>query len=309
MQTVTSQEVDVKTRCPECGSGNIVRDEEVGELVCGSCGLVITDEIFDRRPERRAYTLEEKEDRQRTGRPTDYALFDKGLSTAITIDRDTFGRALSLGTKQKMWRLRKWHIRAQMHDKGRNLMQAMDELQRLADKLNISQSVRETAAIVYRKALDLDLVKGRSIQAMIAAALYVSCRLTGTPKGLDEISEASLRDKKEISRCYRLIIRELGINMPIHDPMVFLSIIADRANVSGEIVGLAAKILREAKETRIVMGKDPRGLAAAILYIACKLSNHKITQKQIAMAAEVTEVTIRNRKRELLRKLKIKIKD
>jgi len=281
----------------------------MGELVCGSCGLVITDELLDRRPERRAYTLEEKEDRQRTGRPTDYAIFDKGLSTTITIDRDTFGRALSPRTKQKMWRLRRWHIRAQMHDKGRNLMQAMDELQRLADKLNISQSVKETAAIIYRKALDLDLVRGRSIQAMIAASLYASCRLTGTPKSLDEVSEVSLRDKKEISRCYRLIIRELGMSMPIHDPMGYLPIIADRANISGGTLGLAAKILKEAKKARIVMGKDPRGLAAAILYIACKLRNEKITQKQIAIAADVTEVTIRNRKRELLKRLKLDLKN
>lgn len=281
----------------------------MGELVCGSCGLVITDELLDRRPERRAYTLEEKEDRQRTGRPTDYAIFDKGLSTTITIDRDTFGRALSPRTKQKMWRLRRWHIRAQMHDKGRNLMQAMDELQRLADKLNISQSVKETAAIIYRKALDLDLVRGRSIQAMIAASLYASCRLTGTPKSLDEVSEVSLRDKKEISRCYRLIIRELGMSVPIHDPMGYLPIIADRAGVSGGTLGLAAKILKEAKKARIVMGKDPRGLAAAILYIACKLRNEKITQKQIAIAADVTEVTIRNRKRELLKRLKLDFKN
>lgn len=308
-KTTQKEKAQLKIRCPECGSENILVDEEMGELVCGSCGLVITDDILDSRPERRAYTLEEKEDRQRTGRPTDYALFDKGLSTSITINKDVFGRSLSPMTKQKMWRLRRWHIRAQMHDKGRNLMQAMDELQRLSDKLNISQSVKETAAIIYRKALDLDLVRGRSIQAMIAASLYASCRLTGTPKSLDEISEVSLRDKKEISRCYRLIIRELGMNMPIHDPMGFLPLIADRAEVSGETLSLAARLLKKARERRLVMGKDPRGLAAAILYIACKLRGEKITQKQIAAAADVTEVTIRNRKRELLKRLNINLKN
>lgn len=305
----TSQKTGVHIKCPECGSENVLMDEEQGELVCSSCGLVITKDMLNMGPERRAYTFEEREDRQRTGRPMDYAIFDKGLSTSITIDRDTLGHTLSPKTRRKMMRLRKWHIRAQMYDKGRNLMQAMDELQRLSDKLNISQSVKETAAIIYRKALDQDLVRGRSIQAMVAASLYAACRLTESPKSLDEVAEVSLRSKKEISRCYRLILRELKLAMPIHDPMVYLPIIAERARISGETLGVAAKILREAKLSRVVMGKDPKGLAATILYIACKITNEKITQKLIATAADVTEVTIRNRKRELIKKLNLKLKN
>ncbi len=295
-------------KCPECGSSDIVYDEETGECVCTRCGLVVREVMFDQGPEWRALTLEEKAKKRRVGAPTDYSRYDKGLSTMIRVDQDAFGHKLPIETQHQMWRLRRWHIRSRMHaSESRNLLHAMNELERLADKLHISSSVKEMAAVIYRKALDQDLVRGRSIAGIIAAALYAAVRFTKTPKTLKEIAEASTRDEKEVARDYRMLIRRLGIRMPIDDPVGYVSKIAERAGISGDTIGLAVRILREAQKKRITTGKDPSGLAAAALYIACQMKGEKMTQKELAQAAEVTEVTIRNRKGELVEGLNLKI--
>jgi len=293
-------------QCPQCGSPELVRDEEMGEIVCSKCGLVILDDMLDRNPEWRVFTLDEKRSRRRVGTPTDYSHFDKGLSTIIRIDRDAFGRPLPAKTRRQMWRLRRLQIRSRIGGSDyRNLMRAMNELQRLSEKLHIPSSVQEMAAVIYRKALHENLIRGRCIVAIVAAALYAACRFTKTPKTLNEVAEASLIDKNEVARSYRLIIRTLNMKMPIHDPLDYISKIAEKTGISGEDQGLAIKILREAKRKRITMGKDPMGVAAAVLYIACQLKGKKATQKEIADVADVTEVTIRNRKTELMKKLDI----
>jgi transcription initiation factor TFIIB len=186
-------------------------------------------------------------------------------------------------------------------------MQAMNEIERLSEKLHVPAVIRETAAVIYRKALDADLVRGRSITSIAAAALYAACRLTETPKTLKEIVDASLRERGEISRCYRMIIRMLRIKMPVPDPIDYVSKIAEKAGVSNDTQGVAVNIILEAKRRRIIAGKDPVGVAAAALYIASRQNNERITQRGIAEAAKVTEVTIRNRKEELVKTLNLKI--
>ena len=266
---------------------------------------------MDKGPEWRAFTQEEKASRSRVGVPTSYSVHDKGLSTAIgRVDRDAFGRKLPLSTRLQMWRLRKWQIRSRVHSSvDRNLAQAMAELDRLSDKMYAPSSVKEKAAVVYRKALDKGLVRGRSIAAIAAAALYAACRTTGTPRTLREIAEASLVDKKDVARCYRLLLRELDIRMPIADPLTYISKIAEQTGISGQTQGLAINILRDAKRKRAAAGKDPMGLAAASLYIACLMKGEKKTQKDIAEAAGVTEVTVRNRYKTLKRQLGLELPD
>jgi len=292
-------------RCPECGSPHVVRDEDMGEFVCNECGLVIREDMLNRSPEWRAFTLEEERAKRRTGPPTDYARYDKGLPTTMWITHDAFGQPLSSKTRHQMWRLRRWQIRSGIYGKSRNLLKAMNMIQRLSEKLHIPPSVKKTAAIFYRRALDKDLVRGRSIASVATAALYAACRLTETPRNLAEIAEASLRDKKEIASGYRLLVRRLRIKMPIHDPLHYLTKIAEKLRIPGDVLGLAIKILNEAKKERITIGKDPRGVAAAVLYIACQLNEKEVTQQRIAETVNITEVTIRNRKKELMRKLNI----
>jgi transcription initiation factor TFIIB len=300
-----------KDKCPECGSTNLVHDYDTGETICGGCGLVISEQMMDKGPEWRAFTQEEKESRSRVGVPTSYSVHDKGLSTAIgRVDRDAFGRKLPLSTRLQMWRLRKWQIRSRVHSSvDRNLAQAMAELDRLSDKAYIPGPVKEKAAVIYRKALDKGLVRGRSIAAIAAAALYAACRITETPRTLREIAESSYVDKKDVARCYRLLLRELKVQMPIADPLTYISKIAERTGITGQTQGLAIKILHEARRKRAAAGKDPMGLAAAALYIACLQNNEKKTQKDIAEAAGVTEVTVRNRYKSLKRQLGLELPD
>ena len=298
-------------KCPECESTNLVHDYDTGETICGSCGLVVQDVMMDEGPEWRAFTQEEKASRSRVGIPTSYSVHDKGLSTSIDrIDRDAFGRKLPLSTRLQMWRLRKWQIRSRVHSSiDRNLAQAMTELDRLSDKVSAPAAVKEKAALIYRKALDEGLVRGRSIAAIAAASLYASCRITGTPRNLREISNASLVKKKDVARCYRLLLRKLDIRMPIADPLIYISKIAQRSDVPGYIQAEAVKILNEARSRHVSAGEDPMGLAAAALYIACKQSGEKKTQKEIADAAGVTEVTVRNRFKNLKRLLRLDVPD
>lgn len=298
-------------KCPECGTVNLIQDYDTGETICGECGLVLNEQMMDKGPEWRAFTQEEKASRSRVGIPVSYSVHDKGLSTAISqIDKDAFGRKLPPSMRLQMWRLRKWQIRSRVHSSiDRNLAQAMAELDRLSDKVYAPPPIKEKAAVIYRKALDKGLVRGRSIAAIAAAALYAACRESGTPRTLREIVEASLVEKKDVARCYRLLLRELNVQMPTVDPLTYVSKIAGGMGVSGKTQSLATQILREAKKKRIAAGKDPMGLAAAALYIACLQNNEKKTQKDVADAAGVTEVTVRNRYKTLKRQLNLDVPD
>ncbi len=295
--------------CPECTSDNLVHDYDTGETICGACGLVLYEQMLDKGPEWRAFTQQEKASRSRVGGPTSYSIHDKGLSTTISqVDRDALGRKLPLSTRIQMWRLRKWQIRSRVHSSmDRNLAQAMSELDRLSGKVSISPPIKEKAALVYRKALDKGLVRGRSISAIAAASVYAACRKSGLPRTLREIAEASLVDKKDVARCYRLLLHELDFHMPISDPLTYVSKIAEKNGVSGKTQGAAIQILSDARRNRVSAGKDPMGMASAALYIACLQNNEKITQKDIAEAAGVTEVTVRNRYKALKKQLSLEV--
>ncbi len=296
-------------RCPECGSDNLIEDYDMGEVICGNCGLVVRENTVDEGPEWRAFTREEKEERSRVGTPTSLSVHDKGLSTVIDrVNRDAFGRELPASMRLQMLRLRKWHIRARVHSSiDRNLAQAMAELDRLTDKVRVPSAVKEQAALTYRRALEKGLVRGRSILAIAAASLYAACRFTQTPRTLKEVSEASLVKKKDIARCYRLLIRELEIKMPMTDPIGCVPKIGSRIGINEKTQQTAIDILHRAEEKKAISGKDPMGVAAAAIYIACVLETEKKTQKEIAEAALVTEVTVRNRYKGLRKVLNLEV--
>jgi len=287
-------------RCPICGSKELVTDSGSGEVVCNKCGLVIEDLMLEQKPEWRAFTPEETRAKARTGPLTSLKKFDKGLSTTFQPYKDTYGRSLPMRERLKMMRLRKWNIRARVHSSAeRNLSQAMTELTRLSDKLHIPASVGENAAFIYRKALDEGLIRGRSIKSIAAAALYAACRLTRTPRSLKEVAEASTRSRKDISRFYRLLHRELEMNMPVPDPAKYVSKIASKVGLSQKTQNTAIQLLQEASKRNAIVGKGPMGMAAATLYIAAAMNGETITQREVAEAAGVTEVTIRNRYQDL----------
>jgi len=290
-----TQEIDT-SRCPGCGSPEVIIDPEKGEEVCSRCGIVISEEIIDSGPEWRAFTQTEKDARSRIGAGSSYTQYDKGLYTGFAGDRDAHGRRLDLETRNRMSKLRRYDNRSKMDESwGRNLSIAMAELDRLVAKLHIPKNVKEHAALIYRRALKHDLIRGRSIDAFVAASLHAACRLHKVPRPLKRIAQASTRQYSEVARSYRLLLRELKLKMPIDDPMKFVPGIASKLNVRQDTELHAINILRRAKQRQGLSGKAPRGLAAAALYMACVENDDKRIQKEVAAAAGTTEVTLRNR--------------
>lgn len=291
----------------ECPPDKIVFDPERGEYICTETGEVIEARVIDQGPEWRAFTPEEKERRSRVGGPLTPTVHDKGLSTVIDWrDRDASGKRLEPRRRLEVLRWRKWQIRARIQSSiDRNLAQAMNELERIASLLGLPRTVKEEAAIIYRKAVDKGLVRGRSIESVVAAAIYAACRRLRIPRTLDEIAQYTKADRKEVARCYRLILRELRVRVPIADPADHVPRIASLLGLSGATIRTAIEILRKACEKGITAGKDPAGLAAAAIYIAALLNDERRTQKEIAQIAGVTEVTVRNRYKELARELGI----
>ncbi|MDG7035545.1 MAG: transcription initiation factor IIB [Nitrososphaerota archaeon] len=284
-------------RCPKCGYRGLLVDNVTGEIVCASCGYVVREKMEDNKPEWRAFTKEEGEDRSRVGAPTSLAMHDMGLSTVMGM-RDASGKALAGASRSAADRLRVWDKRSQ-GSADRNLRQALVELDMLADKLSLSKNIAERAAYVYRKVLEKGLVRGRSIDTLITASLYAACRSSETPRTLKDAALVSGIKRKDIAKAYRLILKELDLKVPVTDPVKSVTGIAARAGISERTTRRAMEILKSAIAAGASAGKAPTGLAATSLYLACVLEGERKTQKDIAEAAGVTEVTIRNRYRGL----------
>ena len=296
-------------RCPACGGDGFVTDPETGEITCSQCGLVLLADVLDHKPEWRAFTPEERRAKTRTGLPMSFLQFDKGLATTFQPYRDVHGRPLPSKERLKMMRLRRWNIRTGIHSSAeRNLSQAMNELTRLTDKLHVPRDVEEQAALIYRKALDKGLIRGRNIKGIAAASLYAACRLTQTPRSLREVVEASARRRKEVARCYRLVQRSLNLKMPVDEPVKYVPKIASKVGLGQKTQNLAVDLLQRAKQRNMIVGKGPAGVAAAALYVAAAMKGEKITQKEFADAAGVTEVTVRNRYKGLDKALRLGLK-
>jgi len=284
-------------KCPVCGVKKILTDQNTGELFCGKCGLVISDKITDTSAEWRSFSKEGGADPTRTGAPTSLTMHDRGLSTVIgAVNKDASGKPLSTSMKSTIERLRTWDSRSQAQTSAdRNLRQALNEMNKLKDKLALTDTVIEKAAYIYRKALEKKLVRGRSIQGLVAACLYAACRNTETPRTLQDIAKGMDIKKKDIARCYRLVFRELELKMPVVDPVKGVSRIASIAGLTEKTKRKAIQILNQAKDIGLVAGKDPMGIAAASLYLACISTKEIKSQKEISIASGITEVTIRNR--------------
>ena len=287
--------------CPEC-SGKLIVDDEHGETVCTECGLVVEEDSVDRGPEWRAFDAQEKDQKSRVGAPTTNMMHDRGLSTNIDWrDKDAYGNALGAKQRKKMQRLRKWNERFRTRDsKERNLKQALGEIDRMASALGLPENVRETASVIYRRALDENLLPGRSIEGVSTASVYAAARQAGVPRSLDEITEVSRVEKSEIARTYRYVVRELGLEVKPADPESYVPRFASSLELSEEAEMRARQLLQNAKEQGVHSGKSPVGLAAAAVYAAALLTNEKTTQAAVSEVADISEVTIRNRYHELL---------
>lgn len=287
--------------CPECRSKVLIWDLGSREVICKDCGLVVAESFLDTGPEWRAFTQTERESRSRVGAPLSFSIYDKGMTTIIgRIDKDAYGKRIPLETRIRMFRLRRQQRMSRVNSGvDRNLAEAMSELDMLTERLHVSSTIKEKAAVTYRKALNMGLVRGRSISEIAAASLYAACREMGTPRTLKEVATYIIKDEKDIAKSYRLLLRVLNLHMPVPRAPSMVPRIASKLSVKERTWHKAMDILRDAERLKATAGKDPKGLAAAALYIASVLNDETITQDMIADAAGVTSVTIRNRYKEL----------
>jgi len=295
-----------KEMCPICKGTEIITDYKHGERICVGCGLVLEEKMFDHGPEWRAFDDEQEAKRARAGGPLKFAKLNKGLTTEIDrYDRDIRGGSIPPESKAQIYRLRKWQKRTRMSDSvHRNLSMALPELDRMCAHLNIPNNIKEECAQTYRKAVAKGVVRGRSIESVVAAIIYLVSRQHHLPKTLEELEEASGIKKKDIGRSYRTVYRGLDLRMPVVTAMDYVERLASELKISGNTQKKAKLVLEIARNKGITSGKAPVGAAMAALHIAGELTGDENAPKGITAFAGIPEATIRRMYEDLVKGVK-----
>jgi transcription initiation factor TFIIB len=292
--------------CEFCKSDSVIFDNVSFEYVCSSCGCVSSQ---DPNSDSMASFRNNSgyNDMTRTGMPESLAIHNKGLSTLIGIgDTDARGKALDSSQKNNIQRLRTWNNRAQLNDSvSRNLEKALKLLNNFGDKLYLSQAVIEGAAYIYRKAAIKKLAKGRSTLGLVGAALYAACRETATPKTITDIATACNITTKDIMSHYKLILKELSLQMPVLHGPDYVTLICNRLQLSEKTKREALRIFSLVQQNRISIGKNPRALAGSIIYLASQNCNEFLRQVEICQVAEISTVSLRKRCKEIKSKTEL----
>ena len=291
--------------CNNCNTSRLVTDDVTGEIACFSCGCVISEYSEDRGAELR--DLSDNSDNRRTGPGLSLKMHDRGLSTIIGVkNKDSVGNPLSANTIQTFGRLRKWDSRLQTKSTAnRSLRNALQDLGNVQSKLGLSDTVIERASLFYRKASEMNLVRGRTVKGIAGACLYASCRDLEHTRTLTEIAQHLGIGRKDLARSYRLLFRELGFVVSIADPVKSIGKIASKIGVKEKTIRKAMYVLDLAQDARIVAGKNPEIIAATAIYAACMLTGENKSQHEIAIAANTSAVSIRNRILEFREKLNL----
>ena len=284
---------------------NLITDPETGELISLDSGQVVSEGALSLEPEWRSFDAGEANDRSRAGVPTSLARHDMGLSTVIgRTDRDAGGNSIDSDMRFRMERLKKWDNRSQRHSPSeRNLQQAFTMLAKIKERMSLPDSVIEKAAYIYRKAQERKLIRGRTIGSVLAASIYIASRQMGVLRTLDDVSASSDVKPKDVGRSYRVLVSSMELQVPMLEPTKFVVKVANNINISERTKRKAVAIILEAQRRGISVGKDPMGIAASVLYLAGQVTGEYKTQAEIAGAAGVTEITVRNRSRELKARL------
>ena len=287
----------------------VITDPDTGELIHKDTGEVISDNSLSPEREWRSFNIEDGENRARVGIPTSLAFHDMGLSTNIGKEAtDASGNVIDAETRTRMGRLRMWNSRSQTHSPtDRSLQRAFSMLSRIKDRLGLPNHVTEKAAYTYRKAQERGLIRGDTIGSVLAASIYVAVRQSGVLRTLDDISEITDIKPGEVARSYRRIISELDIKVPLIDPRKYIVKVANNLNFDEKIKRKALELMEQAQKMHVIVGKDPISMAASIIYLVNLSERKPKTQAEIAKAAGVTEVTVRNRAKELRKKLDVRL--
>jgi len=293
--------------CSVCGSEQLITIPDSGEIVCEHCGVVISDKTEEKGPEWRTFAKVavggEGNDENRTGMPFSLARSDMGLSTIIgRTNKDAKGSKINSSMLSAIERLRTWDSRTQVYTStDKNLTQAFAQLYTLKDKLGLPSAVIEKTAYIYRKAQENRLVLGRSISAVLVAAIYTACREMGIPRTLNDIATKSNVKRKSVAKCYRQLLLGLDLKIPMVDPIKCITRIANKAEITEKTKHQAINLMNIVTEIEISAGKDPMGLAATVIYASCIRTGEIKTQKEIANAADITDMTLRTRLKDLKR--------
>lgn len=300
---------DVNEACPACGGTDNVFDANRGELICNLCGVIISEKSIDKGPEWRAFDSDQRERRTRVGAPMTLTIHDCGLSTIIDWkNKDFAGHEIPAKLRAQIYRLRRWQSRIRVSDATeRNLTFALSELDRMASVLGLPKNLRETAAKVYRNAVKSHLIRGRSIEGVAAASLYASCRLCKIPRTLQEIADIARVDKKEIGRSYRFVASRLNLSSNPTKAIDYVARFVSELKLSSSVSKKAIEIIKLAERKGLTSGRGPTGVAAAAIYLASIFFKERRTQRDIARVSQVTEVTVRNRFKELITRLNLDI--
>ncbi|AFN03480.1 transcription initiation factor IIB chain b [Pyrococcus furiosus COM1] len=264
-------------KCPYCKSRDLVYDRQHGEVFCKKCGSILATNLVDSELSRKTKTN----------------------------DIPRYTKRIGEFTREKIYRLRKWQKKISSE---RNLVLAMSELRRLSGMLKLPKYVEEEAAYLYREAAKRGLTRRIPIETTVAACIYATCRLFKVPRTLNEIASYSKTEKKEIMKAFRVIVRNLNLTpkMLLARPTDYVDKFADELELSERVRRRTVDILRRANEEGITSGKNPLSLVAAALYIASLLEGERRSQKEIARVTGVSEMTVRNRYKELVMKLGLK---
>jgi transcription initiation factor TFIIB len=309
MNRDTTQAIqDEIVKCPECLSRCLSKDDARGENVCIDCGLVVEDHIVDQGAEWNVYDVTDMLKNARTGAPMTEMLHDKGLSTDIDWqNKDYAGNRITLSRSQ-LYRMRKWQKRSRVSNgQERNLVIALSEIDRMCSRLDIPKHIREHACIIYRKSLEKRICRGRSIESVVAASVYLGCRECNVPRTLDEVSVAARTGRKEIGRAARYMVRHLGMRMSHPRARDFTARFCSMLGLPPEVKAQADEYMRQIEDKELDSGRGPVGLCASCIYVASIIHDCRRTQKELAIVSGVTEVTIRNRYKEIVHNLGIEM--
>ena len=299
LQETIKQEIS----CNYCNASKFVTDDVIGETICSNCGFVISENAEDRGIERKL--ISGSFDTTRTGPGLTLKRHDRGLNTIIGIqNKDSVGKPLSVKSANTFSRLRKWDSRSQTKNSAdRNLRVALQEFDKIQSKLGLSDPVIERASFFYRKAIERNLIRGRTVKSIAAACLYASCKDLECNRTLNEIAKQFVIQRKELARAYRVLFRELGFTVSVVDPIKSINKIASKIGISEKTIRKAIQILDAAQDAGIVSGKNPEIMAATAIYAACVITGELKSQITIAEIAGTSTVSIRNRIHEFKIKL------
>jgi transcription initiation factor TFIIB len=298
-------------QCEMCdpSESKMITDVESGEIICNRCGIVVVRDLEDTK--KIWHKVEDNGSDTRNGNPSSLTLYDQGLTTKIgNTNRDASGNVINSMMMVRLNRMKNLDKRSQINKSARNLGRAFRQLDSLKDKLGLSNAVIEKTAYIYRKVQEAGLVRGRKVNTVLGASLYVACREFEIPRTLREISAVNNEKYRETSRVYRQIVLHLGKQVPRINLFRYVEKVGKKAKLEEKNIREALRLMKKVQETGLSAGKEPMGIVGAVIYLSLPKSDENIrqriiTQAIIADAAGVSEVTIRNVYKEIEKKLSL----